>query len=982
MIDRAAFVLQRPTQRNDRPSTPRRLRMTTPERVHVVLVHGLFSSPKVWTSFGRLLSEDPDLAERITVQPFGYDSPPVRLRPDRRIADIDEIAIRLDTWLRAKCPKGAPVVLVTHSQGGLVVQRFLARTLWDGRGESLAHIKHIVMYACPNSGSSFFLFLRALLMFWKHPQERELRPLSSGAVLHVQRTLLEKVVGAREISTTECPIPLSAFGGQSDNVVPPVTATHPFPGGIVEGDHFTIVQPRDRDAESYLVLKGILLETLNDRRAAARPPVLVQTSSSPRLEPEAPRNFSIALPLKDGTLHGRERQFIVSSITAAGTGVHILAGPGGSGKSRLAVEIARRAAERGRRTWWVRVNQLSACMREVARELGIPDSQADEAWRGNRSPTDLVWRALNASADPWLIVFDNADDPQRLAPQDGSVEEGTGWLRPTQDKHGLIVVTSRVRGPDVWGHWSQVHQVPLLNDTDGAAMLKEQAGTDAGTTEQARRLSEQLGGLPLALRTAAKYIQSVRESGVSLGTTDIRDFESYGKAWERRFSSPAGTRGSGLDESLGLEKIVDEVYGISLNLLERRGLPQAAPLLKAFACLSVAPIPYRRLLGHQAPSLSPLWTDFSVDRRRAAIMGLQELGLIELDDRRDGFASLHPVVHAILRDDEDVQRRNTDYYGLDVRMLLDAVNGHDPDYPDSWQVWAPIPPHAIEMARAVLRPGGVTSDRSVIDAALELARLTARYLLVVGHLAPARDMLLPVINQCESFGFHADDREILGLRHELGRILLETEKIQEAEREFRAVAIARKALFSDLHHDTLASLHKLGRAILEQGRAPEAETILLKVVEDEKWVRGEEHADTLVVRHTLARAIRLQGRTEDAENHLREILAIRLRRWPSGTPETLHVRETLAYALMEQEKVDEAVSVIDAGLRDAAQPADAHPVMRLRYCRAHASLLKGQIEEAKRSLIELLADQMRVLGDNHKEVQMTRDRLAQVNEAL
>jgi Flp pilus assembly protein TadD len=138
----------------------------------------------------------------------------------------------------------------------------------------------------------------------------------------------------------------------------------------------------------------------------------------------------------------------------------------------------------------------------------------------------------------------------------------------------------------------------------------------------------------------------------------------------------------------------------------------------------------------------------------------------------------------------------------------------------------------------------------------------------------------------------------------------------------------------------------------------------------------------MVVRHTLGRALLAQGRAAEAETHLREILAIRLRKWEPGTPETLHARETLARSLLEQEKVDEAVTVIDAARRDARQPDDSHPVMRLRYCAAYALLLQGRVDEAGALLTSLLADQRRVLGESHPEVRLTQTLLDRIRKDL
>ncbi|MFJ9929990.1 esterase/lipase family protein [Streptomyces misionensis] len=86
-------------------------------RVHLVLVHGLFSSAKVWRAFETLIADDPELAGLVSVHPFEYDSPLGRLRPDRRVAETDDIADQLGTFLETELADAERIVLVTHSQG-------------------------------------------------------------------------------------------------------------------------------------------------------------------------------------------------------------------------------------------------------------------------------------------------------------------------------------------------------------------------------------------------------------------------------------------------------------------------------------------------------------------------------------------------------------------------------------------------------------------------------------------------------------------------------------------------------------------------------------------------------------------------------------------------------------------------------------------------------------------------------------------------
>jgi hypothetical protein len=96
-------------------------------------------------------------------------------------------------------------------------------------------------------------------------------------------------------------------------------------------------------------------------------------------------------------------------------------------------------------------------MREIAIQLGAPVSEVTQAWSGWASATDLVWRLLNDSASPWLLVFDNVGDPQQLA------GHGTGWLRVPATAKGIVLVTTRDSDSDFWRDWATVHTVSPLS---------------------------------------------------------------------------------------------------------------------------------------------------------------------------------------------------------------------------------------------------------------------------------------------------------------------------------------------------------------------------------------------------------------------------------------------------------------------------------------------------------------------------------------
>ncbi|QHY99749.1 Alpha/beta hydrolase family protein [Streptomyces sp. S4.7] len=187
--------------------------------VDAVLVHGLFSSLRTWSHFEALIAADRELAH-IDTLPFGYVSPVASFSPLRRIPSFDDVADSLGGFLEVEGGGYERLVLVSHSQGGLVVQRYLARMLNEGRGTELARISRVVMFACPNSGSELALTLRRALWRRGHAQERQLRPIHA-AVTEAQRTVLTRVVHARSVTANSCPLPVTAFAGETDGAPAP-----------------------------------------------------------------------------------------------------------------------------------------------------------------------------------------------------------------------------------------------------------------------------------------------------------------------------------------------------------------------------------------------------------------------------------------------------------------------------------------------------------------------------------------------------------------------------------------------------------------------------------------------------------------------------------------------------------------------------------------------------------------------------------------
>ncbi|MEU9323347.1 alpha/beta fold hydrolase [Streptomyces canus] len=233
-------------------------------RAAIVFVHGLFSSSDTWRDLRAQLSGIPRIAQDFDLLFFDYATTRTSMNPLRKSPTLDTVAGSLRSYLDGQPISHERLVFVTHSQGGLVVQRYLSRMLEEGRGWELARIRRVVMFACPNNGSDLLLLARRGLMgAIGNTQERELRPLH-GSVQEAQRRVMTGIVHARYVSSDRCPIPLVSYAGESDNVVSHSSAVSVFPEtGVLPGDHFSVIKPSP-DGRLVRALLGDLDKALRE----------------------------------------------------------------------------------------------------------------------------------------------------------------------------------------------------------------------------------------------------------------------------------------------------------------------------------------------------------------------------------------------------------------------------------------------------------------------------------------------------------------------------------------------------------------------------------------------------------------------------------------------------------------------------------------------------------------------------------------------
>ncbi|MGX1758482.1 alpha/beta fold hydrolase [Streptomyces lydicus] len=311
-------------------------------KLGVVFIHGFRSDPSMWDSFVELIEDDANLNFTHSLL-FRYATALGSFHPLRRIPTFENIADSLKEFLDTEGQKCQNLMLVSHSQGGLVVQRYLARTLNEGRGEDLARIRRIVLFACPNNGSDIGLSLRRRWMPF-NPQERQLRPLDEQ-VTEDQRIVINRVVNATQTTSHSCRIPIQVYAGETDNIVTPASARSVFHDAtVLPGDHFSIVRPDSRQHRSFTALKRQLMlaesnappvETIGTLRAET---LEVHVAVSPG---EATKT-GVGLTPYLARVHDEVLRRALKSTIAGGPSILvILTGDSSTGKTRALYEALR-----------------------------------------------------------------------------------------------------------------------------------------------------------------------------------------------------------------------------------------------------------------------------------------------------------------------------------------------------------------------------------------------------------------------------------------------------------------------------------------------------------------------------------------------------------------------------------------------------------------------------------------------------------------
>jgi MinD-like ATPase involved in chromosome partitioning or flagellar assembly/tetratricopeptide (TPR) repeat protein len=708
-----------------------------------------------------------------------------------------------------------------------------------------------------------------------------------------------------------------------------VSDTRPLPQFATTSAAFLAGLPEHEAVERLLRLFGIAGGPRSDM---AQMPGIRYPGTEPRISNAPARNLRFT---------GRENDLrqLRDELRTRGTAVVLpltLQGLGGVGKTQVALEYVHRFKTDYDLVWWVNCGQpqfIDASLADLGGRMQEIFNAGAPAGATVAEIAREVLRTLSQTrpVERWLLVFDNADDIEAVAP-----------FLPSGNGH--VLLTSRNRA------WSDhARSLPVDVFTRGESVTHLRHRVESITAEEADQVAEILGDLPLAVATAGAWLA---ETGVSVS--------DYLLELERR-----GPRTLSISQLADYPEPVARTWDLSLNRLQEQS-PAAARLLEL--CSVMAPDISLDLL--YSPAMAAVLEPLDPTLSEPMVIGrvtqeINRLALIKLDPNARQI-HVHRLVQAVVRDrmsKEQIAAAMRDVH----RVLAAARPRREVDDPETWSRYRMLWPHLI--------PAEATE--SLQEPVRQLLIDRVRYLWQRGDLDRGRERALEVESAWEGMLAAGPDaatadslaRQLLHLRFNLANILRDLARFEECRALDDVVLKRQRELLGDEHPHTLMTAGGLAadlRALGEYGKALDR---------DQKtyvsWTKlfGEDHPRTLAASHNLAASYRLTG---DFTNSLRLNLdTLERRKATLGLqhPRTLDSDSAVARDLLEAARYAQAATRMEGVRRSCVQAlgADSRTALNAQVLLGVALRSAGQPEQAESQFREAEAGLVRRFGSESSD---------------
>jgi tetratricopeptide (TPR) repeat protein len=590
-------------------------------------------------------------------------------------------------------------------------------------------------------------------------------------------------------------------------------------------------------------------------------------------------------------------------------------GPGGTGKSQLALEAAYRTRLNNKNcsVFWIDASDTDSLYRSyasVAQKLSIPGYDDDQA-----DIRQIVKRCVaEVSTRQCLLVFDNAEGT--AVQRSGSSMTQAAELAEFLPRSKLCSVIFTTTESDTAEALAPQHVIALHELTPDTAlnMLQNRLTRSLSNAEQqeAIHLLRELSHLPLAVSQAAACMNA---SDMTVQQYQARLDEHKGAALEDK---------NGLSDSeqpdLGSGKAVAATLSLSISeVLQSNAF--AAEYLWFAACVDRKDI------------LLDLLVAASPQARENAVKVLDRYALVTRRPAESAF-DVHRLVHQALREQLQAQGRLHEWNQRTITQLLQVFPGNNHSDRSKWRR---LLPHA----QYVMSYSEKNDDKKRSN----LAHRCAIALLNDGQYKAAEELLVQVMETKRRTLGHKHHNTLTSISN-LASVLSRQGKYEEAEKMHRWALKRREKALGHEHPHTLTSVSKLGSVLERQGKYEEAEKMHQRALEGREKALGPEHPDALTSVGKLGSVLESQGKYEEAEKMHRWALEGREKALGPEHPDTLTSVYCLAHLLAKRRDYNRSLALYNRACdRYSAVLGEHHPTTQA--CRQHRSVMLASQEQSQ-----------------------------------
>ncbi|CAN9171071.1 unnamed protein product [Alternaria alternata] len=646
----------------------------------------------------------------------------------------------------------------------------------------------------------------------------------------------------------------------------------------------------------------------------------------------------------------------------------VVHGLGGMGKTQLALAYAQRHKDEYSAVFWVNSKDVdtlkqgyAAAARRIYREhpslvylnAVAEGSDLDEAAEGVKR-----WLS-SAGNDRWLVIYDNYDTPKLP----GHDELDTFDIRPflPEADQGAILITTRSSQLQL----GRPVAVKKLRDIEHSLEILSQTSRrdGLGVDPDARKLADELDGLPLALATVGAYLYHV--------STSFADYlQLYKVSWlHLQQNTP---------QLLSYEdRALYSTWNISFDHVKQQS-ELSTKLLQLWAYFDNQDV-WLELV--QAGRIgSPAWfLGLTEDRISfdAALRVLCDHALVEADTafqtnniESRGY-SMHSCVHAWT-----VHVVNERWDDEMAKLALRCVGLHVPrtSVQQYWVTEQRLLRHANRSQDYI--HATLAREDDVITASNAVHNLGNLY-VDQGRLDKAKEMYKRALEGKEKV-LGPDNISTLCTVNNLGNLYIDLGRLDKAEEMYKRALEGKEKILGPDHTSTLRTVNNLGNLYVAQGRLDKAEAMYVRVLQGSEQASKRNHMLTLDTVNNLGILYRRLGKLDEAEEMYKWALQGSEKALGRDHTSTLDTVNNLALLYTDQGRLDEAEEMYERALqgsekalgRDHTSTLDIVDNLDILYRRL------GKLDKAEKMYGWALKGCAKHFGSNHPRCSYCRGALS------